>query len=191
MANRIGNLKLFLIMVLGLLSACPSFDDDRQIRQERRAGDEAHVRGDNAVAERHYKRALELSKELGSDNANFVYSAGDLAKIYAADGRDAEAEELYLERLSIAERIWAHEPGSLGFVHDDLAMFYLFRDRYDQAHPLYLESLALKAKAFGENSSQLAQGLELYSALLKAKQHEQEGLEMEARAKAIRAKGIQ
>ena len=98
---------------------------------------------------------------------------------------------MFRERLCIAESISGQEPDSLNFVYDDLAMFYLLRDRYDEAHPVYIKSLALKAKAFGENSTQVAQGLDLYSALLKAKQHEQEVLEMEARAKAIRAKGIQ
>ena len=77
------------------------------------------------------------------------------------------------------------------FLYDDLAMFYLLRDKYDDAHPLYLKSLDLRAKAFGVNAIQVAQGLELYAALLKGMQHEQEGLEMEARAKAIRGKGTQ
>jgi tetratricopeptide (TPR) repeat protein len=192
MANRTASFGFSLLMTLGLLSACPSFSDDAEIRQERRAGDDAFVRGDNADAERHYKRALELAKKFGSENENFVESAGDLAKIYAysVEGRDAEAEALYRERLSVAERIWAHELGLLGFVYDDLAMFYLLRDRYDEAHPLYMKALALKAQAFGANSRQVAQGLDLYSALLKVRQHEQEGLEMEARARAIREKGI-
>ena len=149
------------------------------------------MRGDYAEAEKQYKAALNLAKQNGSENPNFIFAAGDLARLYSVEKRDVEAETLFRQRLSIGERIWIREPESLLFLYDDLAMFYLLRDKYDDAHPLYLKSLDLRAKAFGVNAIQVAQGLELYAALLKGMQHEQEGLEMEARAKAIRGKGTQ
>jgi tetratricopeptide (TPR) repeat protein len=188
MATRIPEREVFLIVVLVVLSSCPLLSEDTRVHHERTAGDEAFVRGDYAAAEKHYKGAVDLAKQNGPDNSNFILATGDLARLYAAEKRDAEAEALFRQRLSIAERIWINNPQSLFFVYDDLAMFYLLRDRYDDAHPLYLKSLDLRAQAFGVNATQVAQGLELYAALLKAKRHEQEGLEMETRANNSRKK---
>jgi tetratricopeptide (TPR) repeat protein len=177
-----------LFVFLFLLSSCPFLSEDTRVHHQRTAGDEAFVRGDYAGAEKHYKSAVDLAKQNGPDNGKFISAAGDLARLYSVEKRDTEAETLFRQRLSIAQKIWTNNPEALWFVYDDLATFYLLRDRYDDAQPLYLKSLDLRAKAFGVNAPQVAQGLELYAALLKAKRHEQEGLEMEARAKAIRAK---
>jgi tetratricopeptide (TPR) repeat protein len=191
MATRTAALGSFLVVLLTLLASCPLPSEDTRIHHQRTAGDEAFARGDYAEAEKQYKGALDLAKQNGAENANFIFAAGDLARLYLVEKREAEAETLFRQRLSIAEKIWINNPKSLFFVYDDLAMFYLLRDRYDDAHPLYLKSLDLRAQAFGVNATQVAQGLELYAALLKGKQHEQEGLEMEARAKAIRGKSTQ
>jgi len=191
MVTRTAGLGVSLVVLLTLLGSCPLLSEDTRIHHQRTAGDEAFVRGDYAEAEKQYKGALDLAKRTGPENSNFVFTAGDLARLYSVEKRDDEAETLFRQRLEIAERIWIKEPQSLLFVYDDLALFYLLRNRYDNAHPLYLKSLDLRAQAFGANATEVAQGLELYAALLKAKQHDQEGLEMEARAKAIRGKSIQ
>lgn len=191
MVTRSTGQGVVLAVLLALLSSCPLLSEDTRVHHQRTEGDNAFVRGDYATAEKHYKSAVDLAQQSGPENSNFIDAAGDLAKLYSVEKRDAEAEKLFRQRLSIAEKIWINEPKSLFFVYDDLAIFYLLRDRYDDAHPLYLKSLDLRTQAFGVNANQLAQGLELYAALLKAKQHEQEGVEMEARAKAIRGKSTQ
>jgi len=181
---------LFLVLI-GVLSSCPFLSEETRIRHFRTAGDAALVRGNYAEAEKQYKAAVNLAQQKGTENTNFLYASGDLARLYSAQKRDGEAESLFRQRLSIAEKIWTKEPESLIIVYDDLASFYLLRDKYDDAHPLYLKSLDLRAKAFGVNAIQVAQGLELYAAFLKGMQHEQEGIEMEARAKAIRGKSTE
>lgn len=187
-ATRTHGLEVFLIWGLALLSSCPLLSEDTRVHHQRTAGDEAFARGDYAAAEKHYKGAVDLAKQNGPENSNFIFAAGDLARLYSVEKRDAEAETLFRQRLSIAEKLWINNPKSLIFVYDDLAIFYLLRDRYDDARPLYLKSLKLREQAFGVNAPEVAQGLELYAALLKAKHHEQEALEMEARARAIREK---
>jgi hypothetical protein len=48
--------------------------------------------------------------------------------------------------------------------------------------------LTLKEEAFGANSREVADTLELYALLFRANGHDDEALQMDARAKSIRAK---
>src|SRR5712691_1442446 len=142
-----------------MINSCLSIiDTGRPFREDLRAADEASARGEYAEAEKQYKAALDLAKQNGVENSDFILVTGNLARLYSAEKRDAEAETLFRQRLSIAEKVWSNDPKSLLFVYDDLAIFYLLRDRYDDAHPLYLKSLDLRAQAFGVNAPQVAQG---------------------------------
>ncbi len=74
-----------------------------------RAGDEAYGRGDHAEAERHWKAQLEFEVNMGSNR-----SLDNLAMLYQAQGKYAEAEPLYVRVLAILEK-------ALGPEHPDLA----------------------------------------------------------------------
>ena len=63
-----------------------------------------------------------------------------------------------------------------------------FSDRIAEAEPLYKRALAIWEKALGPEHPNVVNGLENYAALLRKTGRTTKATEMEARAKAIRAK---
>ncbi len=65
---------------------------------------------------------------------------------------------------------------------------YYSQGRTSKAAPLYQRSLAIREKALGPQHPDVAQSLENYAGLLRETGRSEEAEELEARAKAIRAK---
>ncbi|MDA2913832.1 tetratricopeptide repeat protein [Acidobacteriia bacterium AH_259_A11_L15] len=63
--------------------------------------------------------------------------------------------------------------------------------KYPEAEPLYQRALAIWEKALGPEHPFVAQGLENYAVLLRKTNRHAEAKELEARARAIRAKQAQ
>ncbi len=70
----------------------------------------------------------------------------------------------------------------------NLALLYHDLGNYAEAAPLYRRALAIYEKALGPEHPDVAQSLENYAALLRKTGRADEVEELEARAKAIRAK---
>ncbi len=70
----------------------------------------------------------------------------------------------------------------------NLAILYHSEGDYAGAEPLYRRSLAIKEKALGPESPDVAEVLDSYGALLREIGRADEALELETRAQAIRAK---
>ncbi len=101
--------------------------------------------------------------------------------LYKSQGRYAEAEPLYKRALSIREK-------ALGLEHPDVAQSLNTRGRHAEDDPLHKCSLAIGEKALGPKHPDVATSLENYASLLRQTGRSAEAQEMEARAKAIRAK---
>ncbi len=71
---------------------------------------------------------------------------------------------------------------------NNLASLHQAQGNYAEAEPLYRRSLAIREKALGPEHPDVAQSLDNYAALLRETGRADEAAEMEARAKAIRAK---
>ncbi len=71
---------------------------------------------------------------------------------------------------------------------NNLAELYRQQGNYAEAAPLYRRSLAIMENALGPEHPNVATSLENYAALLREIGRADEAAEMEARAKAIRAK---
>ncbi len=71
---------------------------------------------------------------------------------------------------------------------NNLALLYKAQGHYAEAEPLYKRSLAILDKALGPEHPNVAASLENYAALLRETEREHKAEEMEARAKAIRAR---
>ncbi len=69
-----------------------------------------------------------------------------------------------------------------------LAQLYSTLGKYAEAEPLFRLSLAIRENSLGPEHPDVAQSLENYAALLRETGRADEAAEMEARAKAIRAK---
>ena len=71
---------------------------------------------------------------------------------------------------------------------NNLAGLYQEQGKYAEAEPLYRRSLAILEKALGPEHPDVAESLVNYAELLRETGREDKAEEMEARAKAIRAK---
>ena len=80
-----------------------------------------------------------------------------------------------------AWRSWLHKC-------NNLAGLYRAQGNYTEVEPLYRRSLAIREKALEPEHLDFAASLENYAELLRETYRPNEAAEMEARAKAIRAK---
>ncbi len=71
---------------------------------------------------------------------------------------------------------------------NNLAELYRAQGRYAEAEPHYQRALAILEKVLGPEHPDVATSLENYAALLRETEREDQAEEMEARAKASRAK---
>ncbi len=80
------------------------------------------------------------------------------------------------------------EHPDVGASLNNLALLHKALGSYAEAEPLYQRSLTIYEKALGPEHPYVATSLENYAALLRETDRADEAAEMEARAKAIRAK---
>ncbi len=113
----------------------------------------------------------------------------NLALLYQAQGRYAEAEPLHKRALAIFEKALGPKHPDVAQSLNNLAGLYRAQEgKYGEAEPLYQQALANREKALGPEHPDVAQGLENYAALLRKTGRSAEATRMEARAKAIQAK---
>jgi len=105
-------------LVLGLLGVAlwlvQAPGDGERWEGLRDEGAEAYLRGDYAEAEVKSAAALELAETFESDDPRLATSLGNLATLYQAQGRYAEAGPLHERALAIRE-------AALGPEHPDVA----------------------------------------------------------------------
>ena len=85
----------------------------------------------------------------GPSTPTWRTSLNNLAELYQAQGRYAEAEPLYRRSLAIREKALGPEHPDVGTSLNNLAELYRAQGRYAEAEPLYRRSLAICEKALG------------------------------------------
>jgi tetratricopeptide (TPR) repeat protein len=83
----------------------------------------------------------------------------NLAELYFAQGKYAEAEPLFLLSLSIRESQLGENHPDVATSLNNLAVLYESQGKYEEAEPLFLRSLAIREKQLGENHPDVAQSL--------------------------------
>ena len=83
-------------------------------------------------------------------------SLNDLALLYWAQGKYAEAEPLYRRSLVIREKALGAEHPDVAESLNDLALLYWAQGKYAEAEPLYKRSLAIYEKALGAEHPDVA-----------------------------------
>ena len=83
----------------------------------------------------------------------------NLAGLYRAQGRYAEAEPLYKRALAISEKALGPEHPDVGTSLNNLAVLYQAQGRYAEAEPLYKRALAIDEKALGPEHPDVATSL--------------------------------
>jgi tetratricopeptide (TPR) repeat protein len=84
-----------------------------------------------------YKRALEIEeKALGPDHPDVAAALNNLALLYKAQGRHADAEPLYKRALAIDEKTLGPDHPDLAVSLNNLADLYRTQGRYPEALPI-------------------------------------------------------
>jgi CHAT domain-containing protein len=151
-----------------------------------------------------HEEALRLGEEtmrtaeqqLGVDHPATGTVVGNLAVMYDAAGRDAQAEHLYQRVLAISEKNWGMvaptgTPPSHPAIADalnHLATFYLKRGEYTKAKPLLQRSLAIMQRGWGDSHILTAQVLYNLVNVYRAEGHLQEASDMAIAAEALTLK---
>ena len=142
------------LVCLGLAAvAYLSFQDGRW-KYYKVAGETAYQQGNYAEAERQLVAALKEAERFDPEDPRLATSLNNLAALYQAQGRDAEAEPLYKHALAIDEKILGPDHPNFARDLNNLAELYRIQGRYAKSEPLIKRSLAILEAAFG--SDQLA-----------------------------------
>ena len=150
------------------------------------------AQGRYAEAEPLYQRSMAIwEKALGPDHPDVGQSLNYLGLLYFGQGRYAEAEPLYQRALAIWEKVLGPEHPDVAYSLNNLAILYQVQGRYEEAETHFVWVLAIREDALGLDHPSVAASLEDYAALLRQTGRATEATEMEARAKAIRAKRAQ
>jgi tetratricopeptide (TPR) repeat protein len=111
----------------------PSFYHDFGIHHHR---DSAWI-----LAEPHYYNALSIYRELGVPTKDFAANLNNLAGLYRSQGREAEAERLYLEAIETYRKSnGVQATQELSASLDNLANLYNSQGREEEAKQLYIEA---------------------------------------------------
>ena len=100
-------------------------------------------------------------------------------------GRYEQAIPYYRKALELGEQEFGLDHPTTATLLNNLAALYQAQGRYGDAEPLYKRFLAIVEKALGPDHPHVATS---FAALLRETGRATEATEMEARAKAIRAK---
>jgi tetratricopeptide (TPR) repeat protein len=189
----------------------------------------AYQDGRYQEAEEWFLTAEQVAASFEPSDPRLAVTLGNLADFYHAQARDEEAEPLYLESLSLLERIDGPDSARVARFVADLAVFYTVLDRYEEAEPLFLRALETLEWEFGPyqlevlvirtamaglylqatryvdaepvyrevlailldtpvlETDHLLTVLDEYALVLRALDRESDALELEARARAVRA----
>ena len=83
-------------------------------------------------------------------------SLNNLAGLYQAQGKHAEAEALYERSLAILEKALGKDHPDVAASLNNLAFLYYSQGKYDEAEPLFKRSLAIAEKALGKDHPHVA-----------------------------------
>ena len=123
------------------------------------AGVKAYQQGNYPEAEKQLGAALKEAEGFGPQDPRLATSLNNLAELYRAQGRYAEAEPLHQRALAIREKALGPEHPAVGVSLSNLAALYSGQGKYADAEPLYKRSLAILEKALGSEHPRVATSL--------------------------------
>jgi tetratricopeptide (TPR) repeat protein/CHAT domain-containing protein len=150
---------------------------------------ERYRAGKYAEAMEPAQRALALA-ERGSGDAKVGVALNNLALLYGAQGRFAEAEPLYKRALALREKAFGPDHPEVGQALNNLAELYRAQGRFAEAEPLYKRALAIDEKALGPNHPDVGTDLNNVALLYDAQGRFADAEPLFKRALAIREKAL-
>jgi len=114
----------------------------------------------HAEAEKFYKLALEITKQLvGKNHPDVATHLNNLALFYLEKGCHNEAESLLIEALELRQKFLVEDHIDLATVQHCLAHLYDIQGRYSEAEPLHLKALEIRIRSLGEEHPDVATSL--------------------------------
>ena len=115
-------------------------------------------------------KAMEIRRTaLGERHPDYATSLNNLAGLYDAMGRHAEAEPLYKQAMEIRRTALGERHPDYATSLNNLAVLYYAMGRHAEAEPLYKQAMEIRRTALGERHPDYATSLnnlaELYQAM--------------------------
>jgi tetratricopeptide (TPR) repeat protein len=155
-----------------------------------RAGAEAYQQGRYAEADSLLQAALTQAEQFGPEDRHVATSLNDLATLYQAQGRHAQAEPLYQRALGIDEKALGPDHPNVAPILDNLAGLYYVQGRHAQAEPVYQRALEIREKALGPEHPEVATTLNNLAKLYQAQGRYAQAEPLYQRALAIWEKAL-
>ncbi len=175
-----------LLLVFLCFGPAPAFADEAAWERHNSAGIAAYRKGDYAEAIRRFEVALKEAKAFGEEDPRFADALNNLAELYKAQGRYAEAEPLYKRSLVILKKVLGPEHPRVALGLNNLAGLYESQGRYAEAEPLYKRSLVIGEKTLSPEHPNVAATLNNLAALYQTQGRYAEAETLHKRSLAIK-----
>jgi CHAT domain-containing protein/Tfp pilus assembly protein PilF len=127
---------------------------------------------------------------LGPSHPSVATSLNNLAALYGAQSRYADAEPLYKRALAIYEKALGPDHPNLATSLNNLAELYRAQGRYADAEPLYKRAVANREKALGPDHADVGNSLNNLAILYYSQGRYADAEPLYKRALAIREKAL-
>ena len=137
------------------------------------------------------KRSLAIfERVLGPDHPDVAQALNNLAELYRAQGRYADAEPFYKRSLATLEKALGPDHPDVAVSLNNLAELYRAQGRYTDAEPLYQRSLAIFERVLGPDHPNVALSLNNLAELYHAQGRYSDAAPLYKRSLAIREKAL-
>lgn len=153
-----GKPRLGFILILCLASISLAGQERNSLWQKcTDAGAEALNKRQYEIAEKQFELAIKEAENFGPQDYRLILSIDNLARVYCAQNKHAEAEPLYLRALGLLEAKYGPEHTSIASRLIALSEFYYYQpERRTEVEPLMTRALMIQEKLLGADSPELA-----------------------------------
>ena len=137
---------------------------------------------DPAAARELYRQALELVLRHGPGTLRHARTLDGLAYLNLMDGREPQAEPLYLESIPMLEKLLGPSQPRLATSLHNLGVLYLRTGRDNEAEPRIREALRIWTASFGPSHPDTARAYRSLSVLMRRRGQDEEADRLEALA---------
>ena len=151
---------------LGALGAAAGFfswnschADAGLYEQATRSGLRAYEQGDYRLATRELEAALHAARAAFAEtDPQYLAAVGELGRVYLAQGRYRDAEELHRHSVAVCARYLPWHP-ALAASLSKLAETFRLQGKNEEAEPLYRRALAIRERHYGSDHLLVAESL--------------------------------
>src|ERR1700746_3962016 len=117
-------IRISLVAAVVISWVCPAAGQKASWEAETEAGHQAYLQGHYAEAQNYFLAAIKSAQQEGDDDARNVTARNNLAALYMREGRYSDAEQLYLQALSIRKNVSGTEDIESATILGNLGALY-------------------------------------------------------------------